>query len=273
MMGTGAFMSMAYGIIYFYPQQMPILRRETNEHIYDFSGTEVTLNKKSTASTISTNETNCLLFSAYYVAEVFNILPVSFLRSFAGLPILYLWAGFDIGPLLYLQMGLILLAATFTGNAYGLFISGVFKSIKMEVATVFDLFFFSFAGIYMNLSSVSFARFISPFFYVNEALSILFWTTITQIGNSCFWNDIRWLNSITFPKKLLFFFISQSECPLESSGQQCTRNGIEVLETYSYNTNPSGFVYDFVGLIVLGLVMHVLAFIGVKKQITTVGYY
>lgn len=157
---TSAIFSMSYGIIHFYPSQMPILRRETNEHIYDFS--------------------------AYYVAEIFNILPVSFLRSFAGLPILYIWAGFDIGVTLYLQLGLTLLVATFAANAYGLFVSSLFTSIQMEIATVFDLMFLSFAGVYINLNSVSFARYISPFYFTNEGLSILFWSTITEIGISHF---------------------------------------------------------------------------------------
>lgn len=68
-----------YSIINFYPSQLPILRRETNEHIYSFS--------------------------AYYVAEVFNVVPVSFLRSFAGIAITYAWAGFDMGFVQFLKIG------------------------------------------------------------------------------------------------------------------------------------------------------------------------
>lgn len=155
-MSSELIFTMAYSIIHFYPSQMPILRRETNEHIYDFS--------------------------AYYVAEVFNVLPISFLRSFAGLPILYLWAGFDMGATLYLKLGLTLMIASFAGNAYGLFISGVFKSVMMEVANFFDIVFLSFSGIYLNVSAAPYFRYVSPFFFATEGLSITFWTTIKEIG-------------------------------------------------------------------------------------------
>lgn len=144
-----------YSIINFYPSQMPILRRETNEHIYSFS--------------------------AYYIAEVFNVIPVAFLRSFTGIAILYFGAGF-MNFWLVIKIGITLLIASFAANAYGLFISGLFKIVIMEIASVFDLIFLCLSGIYMNLYSLPYARYFSPFFYTNEALLISFWSNITKIG-------------------------------------------------------------------------------------------
>lgn len=151
-----------YAVMNFYPEQMPILRRETNEHIYKFS--------------------------AYYVAEIVNALPVCFLRSFSGLTIAYFWAGFNTGPLLFFQIGLTLMIASFTANAYGLLMSNLFKIAVNEVASITDLIFLSISGFYINLSSFPYIRFISPFFFSNEALAILFWSNVDEIGEKIFTN-------------------------------------------------------------------------------------
>lgn len=147
----------AYAVMNHYPSQLPILRRETNENIYELS--------------------------AYYVAEIFNSIPICILRAFSGLTILYLWAGFNTGIILYAQIGITLLISAFTANAYGLFISSFFDVTITELACVCDLLFLCFSGIYINLNTISSLRFVSPFFFSNEALSILFWKNVTQIGN------------------------------------------------------------------------------------------
>lgn len=144
-----------YSVINFYPSLMPILRRETNEHIYSFS--------------------------AHYVAEVFNVIPVAILRSFTGILILYLWSGF-MNFWIFMKIGITLLIASFAANAYGLLISGILKTVITDIASVFDLIFLCLSGIYMNLSSLPYARYFSPFFYTNEALLISFWSNVTEIG-------------------------------------------------------------------------------------------
>lgn len=150
------FFTTCYSVMNFYPSQMPILRRETNEHIYNFS--------------------------AYYIAEMFNVLPVAFLRSFVGIAITFAWAGFNTGIWLFLEIGLTLFIASFTANAYGLLISGLFKIVITEVASVFDLIFICFSGVYMNLDSWPYLRYISPFYLINEALSLSFWSNVDHIG-------------------------------------------------------------------------------------------
>lgn len=148
----------AYGVMNYYPSQMPILRRETNEHIYQFS--------------------------AYYVAEIINAIPICIIRSVSGFTITYLLAGFNTGFLLYAKIIVTLLVSAFTANAYGLFVSSFFEQTITELASAIDLIFMCLAGIYLNLSSVSYVRFISPFFFSNEALAILFWHDVTEIGKT-----------------------------------------------------------------------------------------
>lgn len=84
--------------------------------------------------------------------------------------------------MLYIQIGVTLMISAFTANAYGLFISSFFDVTVTELACVSDLIFLCFSGIYINLNSVSTIRFVSPFFFANEALSIQFWSNVTQIG-------------------------------------------------------------------------------------------
>lgn len=97
----------AYAVMNHYPSQLPILRRETNENIYKLS--------------------------AYYVAEIFNAIPICILRALTGFTILYLWAGFNTGFMLYAQIGVTLIISAFTANAYGLFISSFFEKTVTEL--------------------------------------------------------------------------------------------------------------------------------------------
>lgn len=146
----------AYAVMNHYPSQLPILRRETNENIYKLS--------------------------AYYVAELCTSIPICILRAFGGPAILYVWAGFNTGFTLYAQIGITLTITAFTATAYGLFISSFFDQTVTELACVCDLIFLCLSGFYINLSSLSWFRFLSPFFFSNEALSIYFWHNVTQIS-------------------------------------------------------------------------------------------
>lgn len=150
--------SACYGIIHFYPAQMPILRRETNEHVYNFS--------------------------AYYLVEILCSIPSAIIKSFVPLFITYYFAGFYKGFWLYFELAITLVITTFTANAYGLMLSGLFDSSKLtaEIAPPFDLVFLILAGVYINLHEFPYLRFISFFFFATEAMSTLFWHDVTTIG-------------------------------------------------------------------------------------------
>lgn len=148
----------SYSVIHFYPSQMPILRRETNEHIYKFS--------------------------AYYVAETLCTFPSGIIRSFVSMTVTYLFVGFYKGLKSYFQFVLTLTVTSFTSHAYGLMLSGLFSSdaLTAEIAPPFDLLFLLMAGLYINLKQYPYVRYVSVFFYSNEALATLYWYDITRIG-------------------------------------------------------------------------------------------
>lgn len=72
--------------------------------------------------------------------------------------------------------------------------------------------------------------------------------------------------------KLIFESRDLLDCPAIYNGS-CLRNGTEVLANISYNTEATDVIWDFVGLIVLGAAMHLLAFIGIRRYIHSAGYY
>lgn len=150
--------SIAYSIIYFYPSQMPILRRETNENIYKFS--------------------------AYYVAETLCAIPSSVIRSFVAVTTTYLFVGFYKGLKSYFQFVLTLVVTCFASHAYGLMLSGLFNSgaLTAEIAPPFDTVFLLMAGMYINLGDFPYVRYSSVFYYSNEALATVYWYDIKQIG-------------------------------------------------------------------------------------------
>lgn len=154
----------SYSIIHFYPSQMPILRRETNEHIYTFS--------------------------AYYMAEMFCTIPPGIIRSLVSITATYLFVGFYKGLKSYCQFVFALSVTSFTAHAYGMMLSGIFGTgaITAEISPPFDLLFLLMAGMYINLHEFPYIRYISLFFFSNEALATLYWYDITEIGKA-FSND------------------------------------------------------------------------------------
>lgn len=183
LMSCGVVFTQAYSVMNFYQDALPVLRRETNEHIYKFS--------------------------AYYVAEIVNALPVCFLRAFTGLAIVYFAAGFNIGLLVFLELLVTFLIAAFTANAYGLMMSNIFKIAISDVASITDLIFLVISGFYINLKSFPFIRYISFFFFTNEATAIIFFSNIDQIGKS---NPLPQSNQIiTTILWMLVYFLHHSQ--------------------------------------------------------------
>lgn len=63
-----------------------------------------------------------------------------------------------------------------------------------------------------------------------------------------------------------------SVCPIGFDGN-CQRNGTEVLLDKSYNTQLIDVLWDYLGLIVLAIIMHLLAFAGIRRIVRSIGYY
>lgn len=148
--------STMYRILTLYLVNTPLLRRETNERFYSIS--------------------------AYYVASCLSDFPFLSLRPLFGLFITYNLAGFDKGIIFFLEMWLTLIFLAFTANAYGLMLVGVFRSLILEIPTVFNLIFMSVSGAYANLADFPSLKYTSLFYYAYEAMSIFFWYDVREIG-------------------------------------------------------------------------------------------
>lgn len=149
----------SYGIIYFYPSALPILRRETGENIYDLS--------------------------AIYVAKFLGCIPKSFLDAYGFLLIIYGNVTFIKDFWHFLQIGFTLAITAIPATAYGLMLSGVFETVRLsaELAPPIDLFLFLVCGFYIKLKTLGFLQYISLFFFSIEALSIQIWNRVSEIGS------------------------------------------------------------------------------------------
>lgn len=81
----------------------------------------------------------------------------------------------------------ILMALIFTNmasTAYGFFLSGLFNSIRMtlELAPPIDLILYVLGGIYINVRQFPYIKYISVFYYANEAILIEYWKDVPEIG-------------------------------------------------------------------------------------------
>lgn len=61
-------------------------------------------------------------------------------------------------------------------------LSGVFGTKGGSFAPIFDFLFLAFGGYYLKANSVPFLKYLSMFFYANEAISITYWETVNYLG-------------------------------------------------------------------------------------------
>lgn len=148
--------STSYRVLNTYLANSPMIRRETHERTYTLS--------------------------AYYVADVLSDIPFLTIRPLIGLIITYILAGFNKGIVLLIELWITLAFLAFTSNAYGLMLVGLFRSLILEVPPLFTLTFMAVSGAYASLRDYPVLKYTSLFFYANEAMSILFWTGVTEIG-------------------------------------------------------------------------------------------
>lgn len=149
----------SYGIIFYYPSSLPIIRRETGEHIYDLS--------------------------AFYVAKFLGCIPKSFVDAYVFLIIVYGNVHFIKDFWHFLRIGFTLSMTAIPATAYGLMLGGFFESVRLssELSPPIDLFMFLISGFYIKLKLMGFLQYISLFFYCIEALSIQIWNSVTEIGS------------------------------------------------------------------------------------------
>ncbi|XP_017147810.1 protein brown isoform X1 [Drosophila miranda] len=219
MLSTEMIFTFSYGVTYIFPAALPIIRREVGEGTYSLS--------------------------AYYVALVLSFVPVAFFKGYVFLSVIYASIYYTRGFLLYLYMGLLMSLSAVAAVGYGVFLSSLFESDKMasECAAPFDLIFLLFGGVYMNVDTWPGLKYLSLFFYSNEALMYKFWIDIDTI-----------------------------DCPINAD-HPCVKSGLEVLQQASYRTADYTYWLDCFSLLLVAVVFHIVSFGLVRRYIHRSGYY
>lgn len=129
--------------------------------------------------------------------------------------------------------------------AYGFFLSGLFESflIGTELSAILDLILLLVSGVYINVKTVPLLKYISFFFYANECVSIHFWLTVGELKCN-----------------------SNPEFA-------CFPNGTAVLENYGFSTNEFDIYVNYFYQFILTIILHVFAFIGIRKNVKKAGFY
>lgn len=92
----------------------------------------------------------------------------------------------------YLLFCIPVIACAIASTAYGYAMSAVFESVATAalVSVPIDFICIVFSGIYINLSNLplhlTWLRYISPFYYGTEAISILQWSNVDEISKYSF---------------------------------------------------------------------------------------
>lgn len=129
--------------------------------------------------------------------------------------------------------------------SYGFFLSGLFESIFIgtELSAIVDLILLLVSGVYINVKTVPLLKYISFFFYANENVMIDFWSKVDEIKCS------------------------------SKPGFVCFPNGTAVLENFGFGTTEEVVYKNYLYQLVLTVILHIMAFIGIRRNIQKVGFY
>lgn len=126
------------------------------------------------------------------------------------------------------------------GTAYGMMMSSWTLNVNLTsmIMVPIDMFFLLTAGMFYNLRSLpiflGYIKYLSIFYYINECLSILYWSQVDKI-----------------------------ECEPDER-LPCLKNGTEVL--YEYGYNELNFILDLCGMILLTIFMCIVGYFGIKRS-------
>ncbi|XP_046830219.1 uncharacterized protein LOC124429239 isoform X5 [Vespa crabro] len=175
----------------------------------------------------------------YYIATFIGLIPKSIMKSFMFTLSIVLTLHNNIywNDILYYCLSTTL--GAICGTAYGMMMSSWTMNINLTtiIMVPIDMIFLLTAGIFYNLRSLPtylrYIKYLSIFYYINECLSIIYWSHVDKI-----------------------------DCEL-GEGLPCLENGTEVL--YEYGYNGSNFILDLCGMIILTIVMSIVGYFGVKR--------
>lgn len=151
--------------------------------------------------------------------------------------------GRDFGT--YLSISVSIAVSGVCAMAYGFFLSGLFESlfIGTELSSIVDLILLLVSGAYINVATVPLLKYVSFFFYANENVFINFWLRV---------DDIKCSRNPEFA---------------------CYPNGTAVLESISFGTSELVVYQNYLYQLVLTIVLHFLAFLGIRRNVRKTGFY
>ncbi|XP_046383211.1 protein scarlet-like isoform X2 [Ischnura elegans] len=206
---TETIFTYAYAVQNTFPQQMPILLREISDGLYHPW--------------------------PYYVSKMITLLPKSILEPIPYAFLIFYVVGLSGGFYGFFFFCIPVILCATSSTAYGAMLSASFESVSTSslVSVPVDLICIAFSGIYIQLSTVptylSWIRYVSQFYYANEAISILQWRLVPEI-----------------------------ECS-DNPDVPCFRSGDEVLDNYGFS--QENLPIDLFGLMLIYVVSHVVGYI------------
>ncbi|XP_046424015.1 protein scarlet-like [Neodiprion fabricii] len=177
--------------------------------------------------------------AVYYIATVISWIPKIVCHCILFFSIMLVSLDMDINFFVLMKFVTCIILAALTSSAYGSMMSSWIENpdIMMSIMGPIDLVGYLMSGVYYNIRAMpaylSWVKYLSIFYYANEALAIIHWTTVDSI--EC------------YPDKDL----------------PCYRNGREVLTEYGYGED--NLKTDLCGLILLTFGMHFVGYLGVRR--------
>ncbi|GJQ68199.1 hypothetical protein Trydic_g10750 [Trypoxylus dichotomus] len=170
---------------------------------------------------------------AYFVSKIIAIIPRNIIQPLLFLLINFVFVKFLSGCVMFLQIFGVMICACLCGSMLGLCISSFCTSLDyMDLFIApFELITMLAAGILINVNTSGFFRlvkYLSPFYYTYESLSILYWSRITGI-----------------------------DC---QNATVCYSNGTEVLEDLGFHTETVSILWNIVYMIFLSCFIGLASF-------------
>ncbi|XP_043601120.1 protein brown-like isoform X4 [Bombus pyrosoma] len=175
-----------------------------------------------------------------WISWLSYFIPIAVLKAIFFTTVIYfiLIAQIDLSNFLFYC--LTTSVAAICSIAYGLVFSIWIENVDVitSIMVPIDMLFLLTAGMFYNLRSLpkylTCFKYFSIFFYLNEALSIIYWSRI---------EDIECLASSDFP---------------------CLQNGEQVLSEYGFE--KTNLIWDFSGLLSLTIAMNILGYFGLQRR-------
>lgn len=226
-----------YAVFYLFYEILPLLRKETGDRLYSLSAYYVSF------VLLMVSQSESLYWN--YNEDDFLQIPRVLLETFLYTAIIYFSTDIGRDFRTYLDISISISMSGICAMAYGFFLSGLFESVFIgtELSAIVDLILLLVSGMYMSVKTVPLLKYISFFFYANETVSIRFWMDVDEIKCS------------------------------PNPEFSCFPNGTSVLESLEFGTTEFDIYKDYLYQALLTVILHILAFIGIKKNVLKTGFY